>query len=59
MATNSTFKAEFIIIYFLMVPPPCHPFSNKAEFIAIIWDYIPVQSPYFFSNDLFKRASPW
>lgn len=36
MTTNTTFKAEFIIICLLVVPPSCHPFSNKAEFMAII-----------------------
>lgn len=58
MTMHTTFRTEFIIIYFLMVPPPCHPFSNKAEFMAVIQDYIPVQLQYFFYNDLFKRASP-
>ena len=31
MTTYTTFKTEFIIIYFLMVPPPCHHFKTKLS----------------------------
>lgn len=58
MTMNTTVKTEFIILYSLRAPPPCHPFSNKAEFMAIIQDYTPVHLQYLFCNDLLERASP-